>query len=234
MGRFTVRRRILGGAGAALALTLVAALPVAAGAAPAISTDAVCLRPGQTADGQQISPALRIAGIGFTPGATVSVTRGQRALTGVAREDGAFSLDVSVIDLLASRLPTVRSLAVTAKDDVAGVSNTLRLKAAPLAFSATPARATPSSAVLFRFSGFTPGRTIHAHYVHGGRVRANARMAAAKAPCGTAAVRRVQIPLARPAVGTWTVQFDNSARYSPRSRPRLTATIEVYGAGAGG
>ena len=224
-----MRVRRLPGAGAA-ACALAAIVPAVVSAAPVISTDAVCLRPAQTADGQQISPALRISGSGFTPGGSVSVVRGRKAVSGVVREDGAFDADLSVIDILGSRLPAVRTLTVRAQDASGAVSNTLRLRAAPLAFSATPERATPSSRVLFRFSGFRPGRMIHAHYVFEGRVRAHARMAKAKAPCGTAAARRVQIPVANPAVGTWTVQFDNSARYSPRSRPRVSAVIEVYAA----
>ncbi len=228
MGQSDARRWCLVGA-AACSLAWLA--PTAA-ATPAISTDAVCLRPAQTVDGQQISPALRIAGTGFTPGASVSLTRGRKAVTGTARDDGAFDAELSVIDILGSRLPAVRNVTVRASDASGALSNTLRLKAAPLAFSASPARATPSATVRFRFSGFRPGRMIHAHYVFEGRVRVSVPMVRAKAPCGTAAVRRVQIPIAQPQVGSWSVQFDNSARYSPRSRPRIGAVIDVYAAGS--
>ena len=213
--------------GASAALLLMAASAVAA---PAITAPDRCLRPGQAPTGQLMSPALLVSGTGFTPGGEVRVTRGFREVLGTADAAGGFRASVSVIDLVDSRVPGVRTLTVTARDAAPGsmASNALRVRVAPLAFSVTPERAAPSTRVMFRFSGFATGRTIHAHYVFGGRARARAPMAVAGGPCGVAAVRRPQFPMARPAVGVWQVQFDHSARYSPRSRPRIVANIEVY------
>jgi hypothetical protein len=67
---------------------------------------------------------------------------------------------------------------------VQGPSNALRVKAAPLTFSATPRRTDPSSTVTFRFSGFTPDQPIFAHYRFNGRLRATVRMGVASNPCG--------------------------------------------------
>lgn len=223
--------RCRGAAGAWAAVVALAVVPVSASAVPVLNSDSDCLRPGQTADGQQIAPALRVAGSGFTPGATVSLTRGGQVITGVAAQDGTFGAELSVADLLSSGVPRPRVATVVARDD-AGAATAVRIKVAPLAFTASPARATPSSVVRFRFSGFTPGRVIHAHYVYAGRVRANVPMAQASAPCGIATVRRIQLPVDEPEVGSWTVQFDNRARYSPRARPRIVAAIGVYAAQA--
>jgi hypothetical protein len=230
MVRHGDRRWIAAGA----ALLASGATAAGAWAAPVISGPDRCLRPGQAPTGQLVSPALVVFGEGFAPGGTVRVSRGFRELTGVADAQGRFRASLSVIDLVDSRVPGVRRLRITAQDlSAAGTaqgapSNVVRVLVAPLAFSVTPERANPSTRVLFRFSGFAPGRRIHAHYVRAGRVRASRPMVVAGAPCGTAAIRRPQFPMARPAVGAWRVQFDHSARYSPRSRPRLVADVEVY------
>jgi hypothetical protein len=225
--RDLVRPALTGAAGA-----MAAILVATASAAPVISATDRCLRPGQTATGQLVAPALTVFGEGFTPGGPVRLLRDAQALDGTADAAGAFRASVSIRDLADSGVPAVSTVTVSAEDLGAAVpgtvSNALRVRVAPLAFSVTPVRAKPSTRVLWRFSGFTPGRTIHAHYVHAGRVRASVPMAPAGAPCGTAQVRRTQFPMPRPAVGAWQVQFDNSKRYSPRSRPRIVAGVQVY------
>jgi hypothetical protein len=215
------------------AVTTLAAMSIVwtAAAAPVIGTDDRCLRPGQTPAGQLVDPALPVFGEGFTPGGPVRLRRDAAELNGTADAAGAFRASMSIRHLADSPVPAVRTVSVSAVDVAAeppGIaSNVLRVRVAPLAFSVTPAIAKPSSRVLWRFSGFTPGRVIHAHYLHRGRVRASVGMTAAGAPCGTAAVRRTQFPMRRPAVGTWRVQFDHSKHYNPRARPRLVAGVQV-------
>jgi len=212
---------------------VVAVGPAVAAAAPVITTGATCLRPSQKPGGQLVAPALRVAGTGFTPGAPVLLMRDLRESAQVAQADGSLRASLSVIDLVSSQLPEVRSVTVSAVDGghdaaPARASNRIRVKVAPLAFSVVPARAEPQSRVRFRFSGFTPGRTIHAHYTHRGRLMASVPMAAAARPCGTASVVRRQFPMARPQPGRWRVQFDNRTTYSPTARPRARAAITVY------
>ena len=219
--------------GAVAVAVAVAVGPAAAVAAPVITTGATCLRPSQKPGGQLVAPALTVAGTGFTPGAPVRLMRDLRESAQTARADGSLRASLSVIDLVSSQLPEVRSVTVTAVDggqDAAPdrASNRIRVRVAPLAFSVVPARAEPRSRVRFRFSGFTPGRTIHAHYTHRGKLMASVPMAAAAKPCGTASVLRRQFPMARPQPGRWRVQFDNRKTYSPTARPRARAAITVY------
>lgn len=229
MLRDLTRRALLAGL---LPAALITAATVSA--APVIGTADRCLRPGQAASGQLVAPALTVFGEGFTPGGPVRLRRDAAELDGTADAAGAFRASVSIRDLVDSTVPAVRTVALSADDLAAGepgtASNVLRVRVAPLAFSVTPAVAKPSSRVLWRFSGFTPGRVIHAHYVHAGRPRADVPMVRAGGPCGTAAVRRTQFPMPRPAVGAWQVQFDHSRRYSPRARPRLVAVVQVSAA----
>ena len=107
------------------------------------------------------------------------------------------------------------------------MSNEIRLKAASLAFSATPRRAKPSARTTFKLSGFEPDRVVYAHYRFKGRTRANVAIGRASNPCGILTTRRKQIPVRAPARGLWTVQFDHNRRFSPRATPRIRATIRV-------
>lgn len=209
-------------------LACVAAV-VPAAAAPVIDATDRCLVPSQRPNGQLISPALVVRGSEFSPGGEVALRRGFREYRGPAEEGGDLAARLSVVDLIASRIPRARTLVVRARDVDAGVlSNAVRVRVAPLAFSVSPARAEPDDRVLFRFSGFRPGRAIHAHYILDGRLMGRQALVRAKAPCGVAAVRRPQFPRGLARAGVWRVQFDQSARFSPRTRPRLIADIEVY------
>ncbi len=214
----------------------LAAVPALASATPVIAADAICIRPVQSTSGGLTAPPLAVTGSGFGPGAQVTLRRGARSLSGVAGADGTISARLSVFDLLTGTAPRSTPFTVVAEDaggpggnpPAQGVSNTINLRAAPLAFSATPRRARPSAKVTFRLSGFAPDRPIYAHYRYRGKVRANVALGRASNPCGLLTVKRRQIPVANAQTGLWRVQFDQSRTFSARSTPRLSASITVY------
>lgn len=230
----TIRRR--GAIAALVAPAVIAAVPAVASAAPVIAADAICVRPVQPASGGLTAPPLAVTGSGFGPGAQVTLRRGARSISGVAGADGTISAQLSVFDLLTGTVPRSTPFTVVAEDaggpggnpPAQGVSNTINLRAAPLAFSATPKRARPSAKVTFKLSGFTPDLPIYAHYRYGGKVRANVKFGRASNPCGLLTVKRRQIPVANPQTGLWRVQFDQSPRFSAKSTPRLSASINVF------
>ena len=212
---------------AALAAPLaLAAAPL--GAAPVIATDAICLRPGQEATGGLVSPPLTITGSGFTPGARVTVTRGLRSFFTTAAPDGTLAYTMSVLDLLNERVPRSAPLDVAALDPVQGPSNAVRVRAAPLAFTATPKQTRPSATVTFRFSGFAPGGPIYAHYRFGGKLRATVMMGRARTPCGLLTAKRDQVPVRDANIGLWKVQFSQSRAFRARTVPRIDATVNVF------
>jgi len=230
------RRRAAPALAAACVPAVLAAVPAVASAAPVITSEDVCLRPGQMPSGQLVSPPLRITGAGFTPGAPVRLRRGARAETVLAAADGTITARLSVLDLLVGGGPRSTPFTVAATDTGGpggspppqGVSNALRLRAAPLTFRASPKRARPSARVRFRLSGFRPGAVIWAHYRYRGKVRANVALGRASRPCGLLTTRRRQIPVSDPGTGTWRVQFDHRRKFTPRARPRVRATIDVF------
>jgi hypothetical protein len=211
-------------------------VPAVASAAPVITSEDVCLRPGQMPSGQLVSPPLTITGTGFTPGSLAQLRRGARVETVPVAADGTIAARLSVLDLLVGGGPRSTPFTVAATDTGApggvppaqGASNELRLRAAPLTFTAAPKRARPSARVRFRFSGFRPGAVIWAHYRHRGKVRANVALGRASRPCGLLTARRRQIPVADPGTGTWSVQFDHRRKFTPSARPRVRATINVF------
>jgi hypothetical protein len=215
---------------------LLAAVPATLSAAPVISANAVCVRPGQLPNGQLVPPPFTVSGSGFGPGAGVELVRGARRDLGTANPDGTFSGSPYLIDLIQGGDPVSTPFTIVANDTGGiggnpppqGLSNELRLRAAPLAFSASPERARPSARITFRFSGFTPDTPIWAHYRYKGSVRANVRLGLASNPCGLLTVRRKQIPVSNAGIGLWSVQFDHNPKFSPRATPRRNATITVY------
>lgn len=222
---------------AALAAPAVLVAPALAVAVPVIAADAICVRPTQDAAGQLVSPPLTITGSGFGPGARVELRRGSRTFFGTAGADGVLSAQLSVLDLLTARsAPGSTPFTVVANDlggisgtpPAQGVSNEVRLRAAPLAFAASPTRAKPSARVTFRLSGFAPDRIVYAHYRYNGKVRANVPFGRASNPCGLLTTTRRQIPASNPQTGVWRVQFDHNRAFSPKVSPRIAASINVY------
>ncbi len=211
----------------AVPIALVAAASVAS-AAPTIATDAICLRPSQEPGGAQISPRLNVTGGGFSPNALISLTRGTQSVQTYTDAAGSFAYSFSVFDLLSDRAPKATPLDIVASDPFLGPSNALRVKAAPLSFSASPKRTRPSSTVTFRFSGFAPDLPIYAHYRYGGKLRASVRMGRASNPCGQLTVRRDQIPVRNAQVGLWRVQFSQSKAFKAKSTLRIDATVNVF------
>lgn len=212
----------------AVAPVVLAAIPATLAAAPVIATDAICLRPSQETTGGLISPPLNITGSGFSPNASVRITRGASASFAFTGADGTFAEQVSVLDLLTARVPRSAPLDIVALDPALGPSNALRVRTAPLAFTATPKQTRPSATVTFRFSGFAPDQPIYAHYRFGGKLRATVRMGLAGNPCGLLTVKRDQIPVRDANVGLWKVQFSQSKRFKVTSVPRLDATVNVF------
>jgi hypothetical protein len=217
------------------AVAVACAASAVAGAAPVISVQAPCVRPGQLPSGRLVAMPLVVHGVGFGAGARVRIARGTRGLVGVAGADGTLTAPLSLLDLETGP-PRVTTFTVVAEDQgglggsppPGGPSNAVGVAAAPFTFTASPRRAEPSQPVRLRFSGFTPGRTVWAHYRYRGRLRSTIALGRASGPCGLLSVRRPQIPVAHPARGTWQVQFDHRRRFSPRARPRLRGSVDVY------
>lgn len=205
------RRRTLAGAAA---LSTALAAPAAAQALPTIAPLQPCYVTADTAQGPQ-SEGVQITAAGFTPNSTVDLT-----IDGAAVKDGS---DLQVDPAGGLTLPPVPApfvqegsmpFTVTLTEDgnpANTVSSTAQSTA--LGVSVKPTSAKPSEQVRFKGLGFTKDKPIYAHYVHKRKARKTVRLARRPRACGGFEVHRRQIPIRRPGLGSWIVQFDQSKRF---------------------
>ena len=132
------RRRRVALLAAVAAPAALAAIPAALSAAPTIATDAVCLRPSQKPNRDAVSPPLRMTGAGFPPRQVVPIQVGSRTWYTVVEDIGGFLVEIDVSDRLRLPRPKSSPLGIVATDPSLGPSNALRIRTAPLEFSAYP------------------------------------------------------------------------------------------------
>lgn len=94
-----------------------------------------------------------------------------------------------------------------------------------------PKRFVPGARIRVAATGFITGRRLYAHLVHG-RVVRTYPLGALRGRCG-ALRTRARITPRRTTVGTYTLQFDTSKRYSPTTRPNVRIFFyRLYSRGA--
>jgi hypothetical protein len=211
--------------GIALAL---ASLSVAAAEASA-ATIAV-LQPCVVNADPAIGSPMTVTGTGFTPGDSINLqtTAGGAFGTATADPTGAFSVQIAA-PILATVNPAAATFTLTATDFMTPltVTPTTTVAVANLAVTTNPAQAKPTKRVTWSFSGFTPGAEIYAHYLHGKKVAATVKFGRAVGRCGLLKKKAVFYP-GHPKFDVYKVQVDDARHYSPRSLPRLIATLRTH------
>jgi hypothetical protein len=188
-------------AATALLVSVLAAL-----AAPAAASAAALdpLEPCYVAAGpdEPQREAVEFGGRGFTPDARLDI-----AVDGVVVRS---SVPVGLDGLLPpGTVPAPfmahgqRRFTITATEHTTGVVATAVSRVTALYVGMRPARARPSRFVTLKGRGFTDGAPVYAHYLYRGKVRETVRLADPRGPCGRFRVRRRQLPIRRPEVGTW-------------------------------
>jgi hypothetical protein len=230
MSQLTRRAATAGALAAATALSPLAAAGTASAATvPAtLAVNAACYVVGRTA------PPITISGSGYAAGDEVSVSD-RNGLDATATVDAAGQFTVTtkapVPDL---RRPGQVKDTITAKDFNANGTTyvgTTTTYLSALAAAANKTRRAPGlQALTFRtkwsFSGFPVGRTIHAHYLFGGKVVANQAFGRAKGPCGTLTVTKRLFP-STPHHREYRLQIDAARRYAKTTTPRLDSKVGV-------
>lgn len=212
------------------ALLISLAVPAAAHAVPTIQPLKPCYVTAATASGPQ-SEGVQIFATGFTPNSTVDLAIDGTVIDGGdnLQTDGAGALD------LANPVPAPfvaagsRTFTVTLTED-GNPANTASAsaKSTALGVTLTPSAAPPSQRIRFKGLGFTRNRPVFAHYIYKGKVRKTVRMARRPGECGSFSARRRQIPIDRPRLGRWTVQFDQFRRFvDPSVTPIVFVRIGI-------
>jgi len=171
---------------------------------------------------------ISASGTGFTAGGPVNFSfDGQLSASGNADPAGNVAQPLTAPILPGTTLQHTFNLAAQDQTNPAAAA-TAPVTVTKLAATVKPQRAKPTRRVRFGIHGMAPGRTVWLHYVFHGKQRARVRMGKAKAPCGALTVRKRFFPIRRPAVGTWTFQFDESKRYSKHSLPRIRGPVTIF------
>ncbi|MGP0051446.1 MAG: hypothetical protein ACLPZR_21715, partial [Solirubrobacteraceae bacterium] len=148
--------------------------------------------------------------------------------TTIAGATGSFSVTTN-----APRLPTADPGTVTTKlevtDTTTSATATIAVTSANLAVATTPTTVKDigTDKVTYTFSGFTPGREVHAYYRVRGTVVAMTRFGRAARPCGTLRARALLYPGGDPGRDTYDVTFESTSRFSKTSEPQVDATLNI-------
>ena len=190
-----------------------AAAALAAGAllASAGSAAAAQLQPARAcyASGETI----KLAGSGFTPNVTVSVSGAKASPT--TDNDGRFALDARAAKVrgLYPRATTFRAV------DADGLMAQIDVPIVSSAFATNgPLAGRPRAPATWRFAGFfTTGRPIFGHFRTRGRTVRTYRFGLAQGPCGTLVVQAPHLPVRRPRPGRWRLKLDQRPDFRARA-----------------
>jgi hypothetical protein len=91
----------------------------------------------------------------------------------------------------------------------------------------SPTSAKPTTRVRYTLTGFPGSGAIYAHVARGSRHLRTVRLGAPAAACGELVKRIAQLPLSRPAKGSYTVQFDQQRKYKARRAGSVRRTVRV-------
>lgn len=208
------------------ALASAPAPAIAAGATPTVSVNQRCYANARS------NAAMTISGAGWTAGDTVQISGAEEPITATVAPDGTFTAPALAPSGNFGLRQESKALSVTETDattgqPVSGATAQVSFLVTDLALSVSPQNAPFNRKVTFRFSGFTAGRPIYAHYLRGRRVVARQRFGTASGPCGLLKKRTLQYPGGHPGARRYTVQFDGAQHYNRHTLPRIVVPLTV-------
>ena len=91
----------------------------------------------------------------------------------------------------------------------------------------SPTSAKPTTRVSYSLTGFPGSGAIYAHVARGSKHLRTVRLGTPPAPCGELVARVPQLPLSRPAKGSYTVQFDQQRTYRAGRAGSVRRSVRV-------
>ncbi|MDX6656705.1 MAG: hypothetical protein QOH62_1498 [Solirubrobacteraceae bacterium] len=207
---------------AALAAVVASVLVAPAGAsAAAITPDQQCYPESQEG-------AVTIAGSGFTPNATASLTGGPISVTTPTDATGSFTTTFAA-PATTLKHPGAQTMTLTGTDDATGQAvATTQINIAKRGVDGVPARSRPHKRITWNLAGFVGGGAVYGHWRFKGKTRANHRMGVPAGPCGVLKTKARQIEASTLRFGRWTVQFDFNKTFKSTATPRASVAITVF------
>lgn len=221
---------------ALLATALLGTGPAAAGAdetpAGSVSVSRACYVNTAAALAQ-----ITVSGRGWEAGATIELTDrlNRVSATATAGADGAFSAQVPAPEVEPGTALEISDAIRGAYENAPGLPGATGASASSTAFLTTnyevrrtPDRTTATARSIFQLSGFTPGRTVYAHYLSAaGRPLTSVSFGRPTGPCGLRRVAGDAYPGGHAVPGRYTVQFDNSPAYRERTQPAYRLALQI-------
>lgn len=172
---------------------------------------------------------MLVAGSGFAPGSRIEVKIGDSSRGfPTADPQGRFSGSIPPPPVT-SRRRDQQGFTVTATDTGnPAITASTTFQVTRFGLRVTPRRARATSRVRFSASGFRIGRTVYAHYLLRGRLRATVSLGRSRGPCGTTSKRMGLVPLRNPPIGVYDVRIDSRRRYSARTKPQVRAQVSIF------
>jgi len=174
--------------------------------------------------------SVPVVGVGFTPGDSIELTTTTGSALGTVRvaPNGDFQTSITAPSLSTDG-PAVATLTLTAQDETTPLATmpSTTFNVANLAVATKPTEAKPDTKVTFTFSGFTSGAEVYGHYLHGKKIAATAKFGRATGACGTLKTKAKLYP-SHQKYESYTVQFDDSSKYSATALPRLVEMLTVF------
>jgi hypothetical protein len=196
---------------AGAALIVLAAVPAAASAAT-LKLNRQCYTRNQE---------VRFAGGGYQPNQAQTIMLGAAALGTVKADGGGAIAGKFSAPAPFRRATSVRTYAISAGPSATSIAARATFKVVHTNIGVTPPFITPGF-VTYNALGFTYGRSLYVHYLLGKRHLRTRRIGGLTGPCGTLK-KKVKMFLFRPVKpGSYTLVFDNSARYSAAFRPNFS------------
>ncbi len=207
----------------ALAVLPAAALAVAS--SPAQAAEIKTLPCVPYIAGQQTMP---VVGTGFTPGSFVTVYTNSvksptpRILTS-SRLDGIGGFQMATLPppftKFNGNLETFNLIAEDKTNPTAPVVVTSPFQVVRFGMTRSPNPKRPRQRVTYTARGFTPGKVVYAHFRFAGKTRRTVSLGVAKGPCGITSRRMRALPT-KVRYGAWRAYFDQSRRFSVKTRPQ--------------
>jgi hypothetical protein len=223
-----------------LALAAVGAIAIAAATATAAS-----IPPGTVAVSQacyvntaRAAAKITITGAGWQAGATIELTDTLTKLsaTATAGTAGTFSTTVPAPVVDSYTAPQVadqiqayyESTSAQTSSPTGATATSARFETTNYVVLVTGHSHSPTVRRTFELSGFTPHRTVYAHYLDArGKLLTTESFGTPTGACGLRRVSAYEYPGGHPRRGTYTVQFDDSAHYAKSTQPQYRYSFSV-------
>ncbi len=221
-------------AGALLVSALCGAAPALAAEAPAgtLSVSRACYVNTAKALAQ-----ISVTGSGWQAGATIELTDklGRVSATATAEENGSFTATVPAPVVNPYTSLQIADAIRASYESQPGLPGDTGASAASPTFETTNYavlqtgnKKNPDAKTIFELSGFTPNRTVYGHYLNrAGMLLTSASFGKPTGPCGLRRVVTYEYPGGHPERGSYTIQFDDSARYAKLTQPQYRFSFSI-------